>query len=370
MQMRDPQTIGVLVFGVIVAILGAFGLMRVAGTDDAVAAGIRERTPVSDALVSVEGTVRVTIQEGALPAEIVDRLAAAGVVADAESLRALLYFTGTGGQLRAGEYEFPLNTPPAEVVRRLRTGPDLIERITFRSGLRVQEIGETLDREGLFPLEEWDAALLNAEPREFMGGETDFLGFLMPGTYEIKPETTVADLLEAMLDRFEEEVTPELVADAEAQGWTLYEVLTLASIVEREAVHDDEKREVAAAFRNRLEQGMPLQADPTVQFALTLGEAGQASVEEFGWWKQGLTEIDLSLDSPYNTYYYPGMVPGPIANPDIDSIRAVIDPAPVDYLYFVASPECDGRHLFGSTLEEHNANVELFRASSCAADGE
>lgn len=370
MRMRDPQTIAVLVFGVFLAAVVLVGGSRILGTDDALAEEIAGRSPVTASGVSVEGNVRVRIPDGSSPDEIVEALARAGVVADAETLRALLYFTGASSELKAGEYEFALNTPPAEVIRRIRGGPDLIERITFRTGLRVQEIGETLEREGFFTAAEWQAAIDAAPRREFMGGETDFLGFLMPGTYEIDPETTAAELLEAMLDRFEEEVTPQLVARAEEQGWTLYEVLTLASVVEREAVHDDEKREVAAVFRNRVSEGMPLQADPTVQFALTLGEAGPASVDEFGWWKQGLTEIDLSLDSPYNTYYYPGMIPGPIANPDIESIRAVIDPAPVDYLYFVAAPECDGRHLFGSTLEEHNANVEIFRASACAQEGE
>ncbi|MCK9485251.1 MAG: endolytic transglycosylase MltG [Dehalococcoidia bacterium] len=368
MTMRDPQTIAVVILGVFVAAVGAFGLDRIAATEDAVAAGIQERSPVTAGRVSVEGTVRVTIQQGALPDEIVDRLAAAGVVEDAESLRALLYFTSTGGLLRAGEYEFPLNTPPAEVVRRLRVGPDLIERITFRPGLRVQEIGETLEREDLFTAAEWQQAVAGTPPRPFMERETDFLGFLMPGTYEIKPETTAADLLAAMLDRFEEEVTPGLIAEAESQGWSLYEVLTLASVVVKEAVHDDEKPEVGAVFRNRVEQGMPLQADPTVQFALTLGEGGPASVEEYGWWKAGLTLDDLGLDSPYNTYYYPGLMPGPIANSDIEAIRAVVRPAPVDHLYFVAGPECDGRHLFASTLDAHNANVEIFRASSCAAE--
>lgn len=367
MRPRDPQTIAVLIVALFALVVGTVALLRVLDTDDAVAASIRDRPAVSTGSVSVEGEVRVTIPDGALPDEIVDALARAGVAADAETLRTLLLFTGSGGELKAGEYDFVLNTPPSEIVRRLRAGPDLIERITFRAGLRVEEIGETLEEVGFFTAAEWEAAVANAQPRDFMGDETDFLGYLMPGTYEVDDETTAALLLEAMLDRFAEEVTPALVAEAEAQGWTLYEVLTLASLVEREAVHPDEKPLIAAVFLNRLEQGIALQADASVQFALTIQDGGASSVQEFGWWKRELSVFDLSLDSAYNTYYYPGLMPGPIANPDIDSIKAVIERDPAEFIYFVASPECDGRHLFAVTLEEHNANVELFRASECGS---
>jgi UPF0755 protein len=370
MRPRDPQTIAVLVFALFAVAVSAFGLLRVLDTDDAVAASIRDRAAVSTGSVSVSGEVRVTIPDGALPDEIVDALARAGVASDAETLRALLLFTGAGGELKAGEYDFVLDTPPAEIVRRLRAGPDLIERITFRAGLRVEEIGETLENEDLFTAAEWNRAVADAQPRDFMGDETDFLGFLMPGVYEIDDETTAASLLEQMLDRFAEEVTPSLIADAAEQDWTLYEVLTLASLVEREAVHPDEKPLIAAVFRNRLEQGIPLQADASVQFALTVEPDGPESVEVFGWWKRELSFFDLGLDSAYNTYYYPGLMPGPIANPDIDSIRAVVERDPSEFVYFVASPECDGRHLFAVTLDEHNANVELFRASECGAEVE
>lgn len=340
-------------------------LSRVFGAGEAIAAGFRSDSEVTVSAVSAEGTVAVRIAERATPGEIVDRLAEVGVAADAETLRTLILMTASGALLQAGEYTFSLNTPPAEIVRLLVEGPPRIERITFRAGLRVQQIGLILEEEGYFTAADWDAAVANARPRAFMGDDPDFLGYLMPGTYEIHDDTTAASLLEEMLDRFEELVTADLIAEAEAQGWSLYEVLTLASVVEREAVHPEEKPEVAAAFRNRIDEGIALQADPTVQFAITLGEGGAASVAEFGWWKGELTVDDLAFDSPYNTYFYPGLMPGPIANPDIDSIRAVIRPADVDYLYFVASPECDGRHLFASTLDEHNANVELFRASGC-----
>ncbi len=365
MPKRDPHTIAMAAFGLLVLVAAVVTLNRVLGAGDALAAGFREESPVTVSAVSAEGTVEVTIAEGASPNDIVDRLAEVGVAADAETLRTLILLTGAGSSLQAGEYTFSLNTPPAEIVRRLREGPPRVERITFRSGLRVQQIGLILEEEGYFTRDEWDEAVANARPRDFMGDDTDFLGYLMPGTYEIRDETTAETLLEEMLDRFGELVTPALVDRAAEQDWTLYEVLTLASVVEREAVHPEEKPAIAAVFRNRIDQGIALQADPTVQFALTLGEGGAASVDEFGWWKGELTVDDLQLDSPYNTYLYPGLMPGPIANPDIDSIRAVISPASVDYVYFVASPECDGRHLFASTLDEHNANVELFRDSGC-----
>ncbi|MCK9496676.1 MAG: endolytic transglycosylase MltG [Dehalococcoidia bacterium] len=365
MPKRDPHTIAVAVFGVAVLLVGLVALNRVFNAGDALAAGFRQVSEVTVSSVSAEGTVDVVIQQGAAPSEIIERLADVGVAADGETLETLILLTGSGSGLQAGEYTFALNTPPAEIVRRLVEGPPRIERITFRAGLRVEQIGLTLEQEGYFTRDEWDAAVAAAQTRDFQGDDPDFLGYLMPGTYEIKDETTAASLLEEMLDRFDELVTPSLLEDAEAQDWTLYEVLTLASVVEREAVHPEEKPAIAAAFRNRINQGIALQADPTVQFALTLGEGGSASIEEFGWWKGELTIDDLALDSPYNTYIYPGLMPGPIANPDIESIEAVIRPADVEYLYFVASPECDGRHLFASTLDEHNANVELFRNSGC-----
>lgn len=365
MRKRDSHSLALVVFGLVVLAVGAFMLNRVFGTGDALAAALREQAGVVVRQGAAEGTVDVEIDQGTSPGEIVSTLAEAGVTEDAETLNALILLTGSGSQLQAGMYTFSLNTPPAEVVRRLIEGPPRIERITFRPGLRVEQIGQILEEEGYFTRDEWDAAVAAAEPRPFMEGDPDFLGWLMPGTYEIEDETTAASLLEEMLDRFDELVTDDLATRAQEQGWTMYEVITLASVVEREAVHSQEKPTVAAAFRNRIDQGIPLQADPTVQFSLTIQPNGPQSVEEFGWWKGELTVDDLALDSPYNTYIYAGLMPGPIANPDIDSIRAVIDPADVDFLYFVASPECDGRHLFASTLDEHNANVEIFRSSGC-----
>ncbi|MEX1021969.1 MAG: endolytic transglycosylase MltG, partial [Dehalococcoidia bacterium] len=263
MRTRDPQAIAVLVFALVAAAVTVLALGRIFGADDAVAATIEAGASRPSGAVTFDGEARVVISEGALPDEIVTILARAGVSSDAETLRTLLHFTGAGGELLAGEYRFALGTPPAEIIRRLRGGPDQIERITFRTGLRVEEIGEILEREGYFSAQEWDAAIEEEPPRDFMGDETDFLGYLMPGTYEIEDRTTAESLLAAMLDRFAEEVPDSLVAEAEEQGWTLYEVVTLASVVEREAVHPEEKAVIAAAFRNRLDEGIALQADAT-----------------------------------------------------------------------------------------------------------
>ncbi|MDP2328409.1 MAG: endolytic transglycosylase MltG [Dehalococcoidia bacterium] len=362
MTKRDPLTIATAALVAWALMAGALAAIRLRDTGSSLGASIAAAATPAPA---PGATLQLDIPDGASADRILDLLFGAGVAADREALGTLLAFTGIGGELLAGRYEFTLNTPPAEILRRLRGGPDRIERITFRSGLRTEEIGEILERERIFTAADWQAAVAAARPRDFMADE-DLLGYLLPDTYELDAETTAASLLDAMLDRFEAQVTPDLVADAEGQGWSLYEILTLAAVVEREAVHPEEKPQVAAVFRNRLALGMPLQADPTVQFAIAQDPVqGIVSVFEFGWWKAELTLDDLAYDSPYNTYLYPGLPPGPIANPDIDSIRATISPAATEDLYFVASPACDGRHLFAATLEEHNANVERFRASGC-----
>jgi UPF0755 protein len=132
-------------------------------------------------------------------------------------------------------------------------------------------------------------------------------------------------------------------------------VLTLASIVEREAQVPDERPIIAGVFLKRLRRGMPLEADPTVQYALG---NDPASVARYGYWKQDLTQTDLEVDSPYNTYRNTGLPQGPICNPGLDSIQGVIEPAETDYLYFVA--RADGSHVFAETLEEHLSNIEQY----------
>jgi len=159
-----------------------------------------------------------------------------------------------------------------------------------------------------------------------------------------------------MLAAFDTQVTPELRQAMQASDLTLHEAVTLASIVEREAVRPEERPLIAGVFLNRLRLGMSLGADPTVQYALA---SDPASVERFGFWKQGLTTEDLQVDSAYNTYVNGGLPPGPIANPGLASLEAVAHPAQTSYLYFVARQ--DGSHVFAETLEEHLRNVEEYQ---------
>jgi UPF0755 protein len=184
-------------------------------------------------------------------------------------------------------------------------------------------------------------------------------GYLAPDTYQLAAEgSTVLDLLKRQLDTFRDRVMPAW-REAQASGktkLTLHQVLTLASIVEREAVLDDERPMIAGVYLNRLARGMRLEADPTVQYAM--GYQADSGL----WWKAPvyLQEYDKVV-SPYNTYKVKGLPPGPIAAPSLASIEAVLNPAQHDYLFFMAKGDGSGRHTFARTFEEHLKNVEEYQ---------
>ncbi len=175
-------------------------------------------------------------------------------------------------------------------------------------------------------------------------------GFLFPDTYLIEPDSNAQDIVFTMLANFEKRLDQEIHQGFTNQGLTIFEGVILASIVEREAVLPEERTRIAAVFHNRLNLGMPLEADPTVQFAL----GTQADVN---WWKPALTYDDLEIDSPYNTYRYAGLPIGPIANPGLDSLRAVAFPDQTNELYFRTLCDGSGGHAFAVTFEEHLLNA-------------
>src|SRR5262249_19893326 len=177
-------------------------------------------------------------------------------------------------------------------------------------------------------------------------------GYLFPDTYQFVRGMTVEEMLGKMVQRMRAKLTPELRGRARDMGLSTHHLLTLASIIEREAIVKEEQRVIAAVFWNRLKIGMPLQADPTVQYAVAKE-------------RRALSRADLAADHAYNTYVHPGLPPGPIASPGLGAIEAALDPAPVKFLYFVASD--DQRHHFSTTMQEHNAAVTRYRLSRSIA---
>ena len=182
-------------------------------------------------------------------------------------------------------------------------------------------------------------------------------GFLFPDTYRLPIEADAAQLVQMMLENFDRQVTPSLRQSYGYHGLAVREAVTLASIVQREAVVSDERPLMVGVFLNRLEQGIMLQADPTVQYALGY------QVQQDQWWKSPLSASDLKIDSPYNTYRYPGLPPAPISNPGLEALNAVAEPVESDFLYFVVdcTSEIEGAHIFSRTFEEHLTYVERCR---------
>lgn len=229
--------------------------------------------------------------------------------------------------------------------------------VTFIEGQRAEEFAATLEAAGMpNGAQEFMDALDDPDIRasfDFLDGIPEgasINGFLFPDTYTIPADSTGADVVYYMLETFDQRVTPEMRQQFEAQGLSLYEAVTVASIVEREAAVAEERPIIAAAYLNRLEQDpvMHLNADPTIQYAV--GTPNE-------WWPAPLTDENLALDSPYNTYIYRGLPPSPISNPGLASLQAVGEPAEVDYLYFVAKQDGSGEHVFTNNLAEHEQNL-------------
>ena len=296
------------------------------------------------------GERRVEVASGASGLAILARLEAEGVIRDARLGRLWLLSQGDP-PLQAGEYLFraPLTTPQAlgKVIR----GDVASHRVTLVEGLTLEETAAHLARRGFGELEAFRAAMRDPAPIADLDPEApDLEGYLFPDSYTFVADTPPRAIVEAMVTNFRrrwrERVEPELPKDG---GRTVRELLTLASIVEKEARLAAERPLIAAVYANRLDEGMGLFADPTVVYAL----------KKAGRWDGNIRRADLAMDSPYNTYRFAGLPPGPIASPGLGSLRAAAAPADVPYLYFVARN--DGSHVFATTLQEHNRNVSTWQ---------
>lgn len=302
--------------------------------------------------------VRFAVNSGDAPVIIAQNLAANGLITDSELFVDWVRLEGLDTQLEAGIYFLNQTQTIPEIAQMLTDSSSASIQFRVLEGARIEEIAELVDSNPLFGFTGEDflrAVGSGADiPPDFqermeipIGASLE--GFLFPETYLLPPETTADMLRNTLIEQFDVSIPQQWIVDARADGFTMYEIVTLASIIEREAVHDDENPLISSVYRNRLEIGMKLDADPTVQYGL--GDSRGT------WWAQ-ITQADYqAVQSPYNTYLSAGLPPGPIASPALAAIESAIYPAESDYFYFRARCDESGYHNFAETYEEHLGNA-------------
>jgi UPF0755 protein len=282
-------------------------------------------------------TRTVVVPPGHTTAEIADLLAEEGLVADRRAFVWYCRFNGLDGKLQAGEYVLKSEVGIPALAATLAAGRVHVVRFTVPEGYDKKKTARVVAAAGVCTADEFLAACERGDP-EGRVPSPDLEGYLFGDTYEVSADATAEDVVAVMLGRFFEVMGPEEIARVEKSGRTLAEVVTLASIVEREALLDEERPIVASVFYNRLARGMRLESCATVIYAL-------------GGDVERLTVQDLKVDSPYNTYIHAGLPPGPICSPGRASLEAALQPADTDYLFFVSNG--DGSHTFSKTFGGH-----------------
>ncbi len=294
-------------------------------------------------LASLAAPVRIDITAGEPFRTTARKLEEGGLIRSGWALTLWARLQGIDRQIQQGAYQFAEPLSPIALLEKMRSGEAMILRVTFPEGLTAREIAATLERQGLGPATDYLALVHDAEFAHSLGILADGLeGYLFPDTYQISPMDDARRILSTMVSRFSQVFTPEMANDAKAQEFTVHQVVTLASVIEKETGREEERPLIASVFRNRLKLGMPLQADPTVIYG----------IEKFNG---NLTRQDLETPTPYNTYLTVGLPPGPISNPGRAALQAALHPAAGQYLYFVSRE--DGGHEFSTNLADHNRAV-------------
>lgn len=297
--------------------------------------------------VKPEKTVSIVVQPGTPFGRVAEELQDAGVITSTTQFKLLARLRGDAQKVHVGKYLFAAPATPQQVMDRLITGDTVRLQLTVPEGNSLSEIADKLqsldfpDAEAFLPLTV-DKSFIRS-----LGIEaTSLEGYLFPETYTFGQQTSSRQLIKTMVSQFEKRVTPELLEKAKKRGLDRHRLVTLASIIEKEAGNKEEMPLISAVFHNRLRIGMPLQADPTVIYG----------IEKFDG---NLTRRHLQEHTPYNTYRIAELPPGPITNPGSEALHAAANPAEADYLYFVGRG--DGTHQFSRTLAEHNAAVRRFQ---------
>jgi UPF0755 protein len=301
-----------------------------------------------------EGPVQdFEVQQGESIASISDRLESARIISGASTLRDYLIYTGLDTSVQAGTYRVGPAMSIVDIARRMQDATP--EDVTFviLPGWRMEEAAASLPTSGLevTPDEFVSAASAPRSDYDFLVGAPTTEGFLYPDSYVLPRATTAAGLVDALLRGFSLHLDTNLVEGFRRQGLSIYQAVTVASIVQREAVDPAEAPLIASVYLNRLKIGMRLEADPTVQYALGYNAAHQT------WWTNPLSLDDLHFSSAYNTYANDGLPPTPIDNPGLGALQAVAFPANTPYYYFRARCDQSGTHAFSQTFEEHLQNI-------------
>ncbi len=284
----------------------------------------------------------ITIEKGESFRSVAHRLADAGVVRSAIAMLLYGQFTGDARRIKPGDYEFKGGERIPEVMHHLVAGDFVVVTVVIPEGLTVHQIGERLEAAGLVCEGDFEDAARNGSLVRALGlMPLGAEGYLFPATYRFSPRASADDILFAMLARFFRVLTPQVENRMFDLGLNARQMVTMASIVEKEAKVPGERPLIAGVFYNRLRLGMPLQSDPTAEYSLD-GTAANAAAA-------------VRTASAFNTYERTGLPPGPIANPGLNSIEAALYPARTDFLYFVARD--DGTHVFSKSFNEHKRAI-------------
>lgn len=294
--------------------------------------------------------VYITVQPGMTATDIGKLLEQRGVIGSRQKFWLIAKLGGSEGQFKAGTYQMYVNMPIREALDVLVGGEASMIRFTIPEGFSVREIAARLDKEGVVSGKEFLEKAKTFGPYRYMQASRQAMyraeGFLFPDTYEVEPGTSPEAIMQMMVHNFDERLTDKMRERAKKMDLSIYELVTLASLVEKEARFEEDRPMIAQVFLKRLELNMPLQSDTTIQYLLDAP-------------KEDVTYKDTEIESPYNTYQHYGLPPGPIANPGIASIEAVLYPADTDYLYFVA--DRGGHNHYSKSYNEHLEIVNRVR---------
>lgn len=294
--------------------------------------------------------IYMVVKPGTTASEISDRLTHLGVIDSRLRFWWLMKLQGDAGKFKTGTYAFTLHMDEQAVLDKLVAGDTTVVKFTIPEGFGIKEIAKRLADEGLVDEQEFLAEAKDFAPYDYMKKRPNVRyaaeGYLFPDTYVIHSDVSAEGIMKMMAEDFDTRLTPALRQQAAAKGLSIHDLITLASLVEKEARYDEDRPIIAQVFFKRLQMGMPLQSDTTLQYLM----AGP---------KEDVSIADTKIDSPYNTYQHEGLPPGPIASPGMKSILAVLNPANTDYLYFVADRQ--GHNHYSQTYDEHLAIVEQVR---------